>query len=122
MVGAGGFWTPYLGQSGARAVTKMEGHEADDIVVDARGHRCPVPTLRLRRTGEAAPPGSVVRLLSDDPLARIDVPHFASERGLEVLEMEVEGTVLSIRIRTPDTGKRRVEGGDDAPPEDLQPS
>lgn len=100
----------------------MEGREADEIVVDARGHRCPVPTLRLRRTVEAAPPGSVVRLLADDPLARVDVPHFAAQARLQVLELRIDGTVLIVRVRTPDAGKRRAEGGNDAPPEDLQPS
>jgi len=57
-----------------------------EILVDARGHRCPVPTLRLRRALEAAGSGARVRLLADDPLARIDVPHFAAEAGAEVLE------------------------------------
>ena len=41
----------------------------DEITVDARGHRCPVPTLRLRRALEDASPGVKVRLLADDPLA-----------------------------------------------------
>ncbi len=52
-----------------------------DILIDARGHRCPVPTLRLRRALEEAAAGSVVRLLADDPMAKIDVPHFAGEAG-----------------------------------------
>jgi len=56
-----------------------------EILVDARGHRCPVPTLRLRKALEAAPFGARVRLLADDPMARIDVPHFASEVGAEIL-------------------------------------
>ncbi len=59
---------------------------ADEILVDARGHRCPVPTLRLRRALEQSPAGSRVRLLADDPLARIDVPHFAAGIGAVVLE------------------------------------
>ena len=54
---------------------------APEILVDARGHRCPVPTLKLRRALEAAPAGARLRLLADDPLARIDVPHFLSEIG-----------------------------------------
>ncbi|MGZ5987336.1 MAG: sulfurtransferase TusA family protein [Caulobacteraceae bacterium] len=58
---------------------------AEEILVDARGHRCPVPTLRLRKALEAAPPGARVRLLADDPMARIDVPHFAGEVGAEIL-------------------------------------
>ena len=57
-----------------------------EIFVDARGHRCPVPTLRLRRALEDAPAGGRVRLLADDPLARIDVPHFAAEVGAEIVE------------------------------------
>jgi tRNA 2-thiouridine synthesizing protein A len=61
---------------------------AEEIVVDARGHRCPVPTLRLRRALEAAPAGARVRLYADDPMARIDVPHFAAEVGAEVLARE----------------------------------
>ena len=65
-----------------------------EILVDARGHRCPVPTLRLRRALEQAPAGARVRLLADDPLARIDVPHFAAQVGAQVLEQgEADGTL-----------------------------
>ena len=67
---------------------------SDEILVDARGHRCPVPTLRLRRALEAAPSGGRVRLLADDPLARIDVPHFAAQAGATVLEqVETDGAL-----------------------------
>ena len=67
---------------------------ADEILVDARGHRCPVPTLKLRRALEAAPAGAEVVLLADDPLARIDVPHFAGEAGYAVLsQSEADGTL-----------------------------
>lgn len=58
------------------------------IMIDARGHRCPVPTLRLRRALEAAPAGALVRLLADDPLARIDVPHFAAQVGATILDRQ----------------------------------
>ena len=70
------------------------------IEVDARGHRCPVPTLRLRRALEGAPPGARVRLLADDPLARIDVPHFTREIGAELLhsgELPDGGLVFVVR-------------------------
>ena len=59
-----------------------------EILVDARGHRCPVPTLRLRKALAAAPVGARVRLLADDPMARIDVPHFASEVGATIIVRE----------------------------------
>ena len=60
---------------------------SEERLMDARGHRCPVPTLRLRRALEEAAPGGLVRLLADDPLARIDVPHFAAGVGATVLEI-----------------------------------
>lgn len=74
---------------------------ADEILVDARGHRCPVPTLRLRRALEAAPDGARVRLLADDPLARIDVPHFAAGLGAEVIEKGEDAGVLSFLVAKP---------------------
>jgi len=70
-----------------------------DIVVDARGHRCPVPTLKLRKALAAAPPGARLRLLADDPLARIDVPHFVSEVGAELVEIAEDGRALAFVIR-----------------------
>lgn len=69
-----------------------------EILVDARGHRCPVPTLRLRRALEAAPAGARVRLLADDPLARIDVPHFAAQADAEVIEMSDADGALSFVV------------------------
>ena len=72
---------------------------SDDIVVDARGHRCPTPTLRLRRALEGARPGQIVRLLADDPLARIDVPHFAASVGRDLVSSGTDGATLVFRIR-----------------------
>ncbi|HEY3797113.1 MAG TPA: sulfurtransferase TusA family protein [Caulobacteraceae bacterium] len=64
----------------------MNDDASSEILVDARGHRCPVPTLKLRRALDAAPPGARLRLLADDPLARIDVPHFLTEAGATLLD------------------------------------
>ncbi|HEY1448716.1 MAG TPA: sulfurtransferase TusA family protein [Caulobacteraceae bacterium] len=75
--------------------------DADEILVDARGHQCPVPTLLLRRATERAPAGAVLRLIADDPLARIDAPHFAGEAGLELLSVEGEAEAVIVRVRKP---------------------
>lgn len=69
------------------------------VTVDARGHRCPTPTLRLRRALEAAAAGACVRLLADDPMARIDVPHFVRESGHELLESGETDAALSFLVR-----------------------
>jgi tRNA 2-thiouridine synthesizing protein A len=74
---------------------------APEILVDARGHRCPVPTLRLRKALEAAPAGGRVRLLADDPMARIDVPHFAAEIGAAILGRDDLETGFSFLVAKP---------------------
>jgi len=39
-----------------------------------------------------------VRLLADDPLARIDVPHFVASIGAEVLEQSEADRTLSFLV------------------------
>jgi tRNA 2-thiouridine synthesizing protein A len=73
------------------------------IEVDARGHRCPVPTLRLRRALEAAPVGARLRLLADDPLARIDVPHFAGQAGARLVSANERDGVLTFVLEKSST-------------------
>ena len=69
------------------------------IVVDARGHRCPTPTLRLHRALAQAEPGALVRLLADDPMARIDVPHFLAQAGHVLVAADETDGRLSFTIR-----------------------
>ena len=68
------------------------------IVVDARGHHCPVPTLKLRRALAAAAPGARLTLIATDPLARIDVPHFLAEVGAQLIEVRDDGGELTFAI------------------------
>jgi tRNA 2-thiouridine synthesizing protein A len=72
---------------------------ADPIVIDARGHRCPTPTLRLQRALRDAPGGAEVRLLTDDPMARIDVPHFAQQNGHVLVSISPEGEAVAFVVR-----------------------
>ena len=78
----------------------------DSIEVDARGHRCPVPSLKLRKAMEGAPVGARLTLLATDPMARIDVPYLMSEQGGRVCEIEeVDGTLrITVEIGAGPTG------------------
>lgn len=67
---------------------------SDVLTLDARGHRCPVPTLKLRKALEGMAAGGLVRLIADDPMAKVDVPHFVAQGGHEVVEqVEADGAV-----------------------------
>ncbi len=69
------------------------------VLIDARGHRCPVPTLKLRRRLEMLGAGAVVALLADDPMAQIDVPHFCNQNSYLLLAVEKVDTHWVFRIR-----------------------
>lgn len=47
---------------------------------------------------EAAEPGLRVRLLADDPLAGIDVPHLAAALGWRVIEADRDGATLRFLV------------------------
>jgi tRNA 2-thiouridine synthesizing protein A len=50
-------------------------------VIDARGLLCPLPVLRLRKALEGLPAGTELVLLTSDPMAVVDVPHFCGQAG-----------------------------------------
>jgi tRNA 2-thiouridine synthesizing protein A len=62
-----------------------------DAEADARGLRCPLPVLRAARALRALPPGAVLRLLTTDPMAEVDVPHFCAEAGHRLLARQADG-------------------------------
>lgn len=73
---------------------------SEAVVVDARGHRCPVPSLRLRKAIEGLRPGARLILLATDPMARIDVPYLMGDLGGTVCEIEEQEGVLRITVET----------------------
>ena len=71
-------------------------------VIDARGHRCPTPTLKLGRALRLAAPGDQLELVADDPMARIDVPHFVAQTGHQLDSVEEDGQALRFRVTRSD--------------------
>ena len=70
------------------------------MIVDARGHRCPVPSLRLRKALDGVAPETRVTLLATDPMARIDVPHLMAELGGRVISIDDSAGILTIEVET----------------------
>ena len=65
---------------------------SEPVVIDARGHRCPVPTLKLQKQMKLAKDGERVVLIADDPMAQIDVPHFCNQNQYLLQSTEPCGT------------------------------
>ncbi len=58
--------------------------------LDATGLLCPLPVLKARKRLQALKPGEELQVLTDDPAAIIDIPHFCSEAGHALVEADAE--------------------------------
>jgi cysteine desulfurase len=84
-----------LGAPVASAVAREE----DVLVVDSLGKRCPIPVIELAKVIGDVPVGALVRVLSDDEAARLDIPAWCEMRGQEYLGEEPadRGTAYLVR-------------------------
>lgn len=75
----------------------------DPVVIDARGHRCPTPSLKLMKAMDGAAPGSRFMLLATDPMARIDVPFLMSQKHGRMVAIEETDGLLRLTVETGDS-------------------
>lgn len=73
--------------------------DADADELDTSGLLCPLPVLKARKRLSAMAPGALLRVLADDPAARIDFPHFCHEQGHELVSADENGAMLAFVIR-----------------------
>jgi len=66
-----------------------------DSELDALGLLCPLPVLKTRKALQRLEAGQVIRVLTDDPAALIDMPHYCAEAGHELLaQKEADAAVI----------------------------
>ena len=51
------------------------------IVIDTTGLRCPLPVLKVRKSLPTLKKTDLALIITDDPLADIDLRHFCSIKG-----------------------------------------
>jgi len=70
-----------------------------DQDLDAKGLLCPLPVLKARKRLQSMSAGQVLRMIADDPAAVIDVPHFCTESGHELVSCDDQGGTQVYHIR-----------------------
>ena len=60
------------------------------IELDATGLLCPLPVLKLKKMIKSIKKKERIKLITDDPAAVIDVPHFCIEQGHHIIEISVQ--------------------------------
>ena len=75
--------------------------EQRDKILDLRGLKCPLPSLLARRALLRASAGTNLTVLTDDPLAPIDIPHMCGQEGFEVLKVARNRDESEMILRNP---------------------
>ena len=75
------------------------GTQAQPVVVDARGLRCPIPVIRAARAARDLRPGDLLEVLATDPAAATDLAAWARMRGHNVEDLERAGDLVRAVIR-----------------------
>ena len=69
--------------------------------LDLRGLKCPLPALFARRALRNGASGHCLTVLTDDPMAPVDIPHMCWQEGFEVLTTETREGVTALALRRP---------------------
>jgi tRNA 2-thiouridine synthesizing protein A len=70
-----------------------------EIKVDCKGETCPVPLVETRKALRKAKEGDVVEVIGTHPASKKEIPMAVKALGLELLDVQEEGGVWTIRIR-----------------------
>lgn len=71
---------------------------------DFRGLKCPLPALLARRALERLPSGTEIEIVTDDPMAPIDIPHMCRQEGFECISLAPEAGHARMILRRPLAG------------------
>ncbi|WP_305987907.1 sulfurtransferase TusA family protein [Roseibium sp. MMSF_3544] len=59
-----------------------------ETTLDLKGLKCPLPALKTRKAMTRLEHGEKLVVLTTDPMAEIDIPHFCQEAGHTLISRE----------------------------------
>ena len=93
--------SPSLPNSLAIMIDLPEEHTRPPEELDLRGLKCPLPALFARRALARLPKGGKLVVVTDDPLAPVDIPHMCWREGYEVLSTEPRTGATALILEKP---------------------
>ncbi|MCK4738548.1 MAG: sulfurtransferase TusA family protein [Deltaproteobacteria bacterium] len=67
--------------------------------LDAKGLVCPMPSVKTALALEGMKTGEVLKVITDDPVSKRDLPLWAKSTGNEVVGIEEDGTLINIYLK-----------------------
>ncbi|MBD3192201.1 MAG: hypothetical protein GF308_16290 [Candidatus Heimdallarchaeota archaeon] len=73
--------------------------EEPALIIDAKGQRCPIPSMRARLGIRKIPSGEIMKVFTTAPHSRDSIPRWCRNSGNELLSIEEKGEVNIFLIR-----------------------
>jgi len=71
----------------------------EDVLLDARGLKCPMPSVKTALAIEQLGGGGIVKVLTDDPVSKNDLPQWVRGNGHQVLGIEDKEDYAEIYVK-----------------------
>ncbi len=71
----------------------------DARVFDARGMKCPLPSMKMMNISMEMKPGEILEVIADCPTFETDVRKFCQVMGKALLFVKVEGNSKRVQVR-----------------------
>ena len=66
---------------------------------DARGLKCPLPSMKMMNMGRDMKPGEILEVIADCPTFEADVRKYCEVMKKALLFVKVEGTAKRVQVR-----------------------
>lgn len=73
--------------------------DANEVILDAKGLKCPLPVLRARKAIRDVPEGGLLRVLATDPSTVADFQAYCESTGHELAQWHEDAGVYEFLIR-----------------------
>jgi len=71
----------------------------DEVHLDLKGLKCPLPALRTRKALARVAAGGLLVVVCTDPMAAIDIPNLVRETGNALEDQTRDGSAFIFSIR-----------------------
>ncbi|RJQ43253.1 MAG: sulfurtransferase TusA family protein [Gaiellales bacterium] len=71
----------------------------EDHLLDARGLKCPMPSVKTALALEQLESGGIVKVIIDDPVSRNDLPQWVKGNGHHVLGIEEKDDCVEVYVK-----------------------
>lgn len=69
--------------------------ENNEIILDTSGTECPIPVLKARKLSQTLKDGDLVKVITTDPLAKVDFQHYCEQSKYKYLGCKkIEGRYI----------------------------